>query len=145
MAKPIPGGSCDGHGRFLDPENRDPNYLSTCELFRNPWFRQVLALTDGWGPEHKTSLHIDVHGCRDPPGTPSHITLGLGAMHQAAERGQSSFTVAHVEAFGMALATELKRALHNMDLRPHVALVRVAIPGGPGEEPQRFTGARPPE
>merc|ERR1712070_1026309 len=67
-------------GSLLDPENRDPNYLSTAELAENSWFKQMLSTATSWRSTlgHSVSiLHLDIHGCKDPPSTPSHLTVGL--------------------------------------------------------------------
>jgi hypothetical protein len=66
-------------GALLDPRNRDPNYLSADELAQNLWFRQMSKMAEQWREtlgRSRPILHIDVHGCKDPPCTPSHLTVG---------------------------------------------------------------------
>ncbi|CAE8587293.1 unnamed protein product, partial [Polarella glacialis] len=130
---------------FLDPRNRDPNYLHTEEVLQNPWFRQMCRLAERWR-EHNTdgdvrrSLHVDVHGCRDPPITPSHLTIGLAAMRNEVDSGRSSLSLARVEAFGALLKAELSAVLSQLDLRPQFVLVRVLLPAL-AEGRERLSGA----
>lgn len=76
-------------GEALDPANRDPNYLLPEELLGNAWFCQMrswAAEMCGVDPtQDRCMLHVDVHGCQDPPKHPAHAMLGLGAMRQRAE------------------------------------------------------------
>lgn len=70
----------------LDPENRDPNHLHMDELGGSTWFRNVQAWTaEKSQVQGACILHMDVHGCQDPPKHPAHCMLGLGAMRQHAE------------------------------------------------------------
>ena len=155
-------------GQLLDPRNRDPNFLATGELHQNTWFQQMTRALEhiqshdqlnpwtstfiedmernhGNGRKLKT-LHIDVHGCQDPPTTPSHLTIGLGAMcFHAVDLGD---TDAFKDAvfFGEALYQEFYRVLTKAHvsyrLRPADALlVRVAAPGPGEDECPRFSGA----
>jgi len=129
-------------GALLDPKNRDPNFLRTVELDTNVWFQHMLTAARCWQTEFGstgTILHVDVHGCRDPPQTPSHLTIGLGAMMmQAAEKGEAR-AEENVQIFGEALEAELGAVLETMKLKPKSKLVRV-IPTS-GETCGRFSGA----
>jgi len=123
-----PGGD---YGLFLDPRNRDPNYLSTSEVLENPWFREMSRQASKWSSAAGLAamLHVDVHGCRDPPANPSHLTVGLAAMLHHAETGKGQLSVEDVQAFGAALEQELSRALKTIvDLQPPAKLVRVLMP-----------------
>jgi hypothetical protein len=117
-------------GMLLDPRNRDPNYLFTAEVETNPWFMQMLSTAqhfrDTWGTEVAT-LHIDVHGCRDPPEIPSHLTIGLGAMMAKAE-ALGDEDCSDVRAFGASLEHFIQPVLARMNLQPAAKLMRVIIP-----------------
>lgn len=131
-----------GHA-LLDPRNRDPNYLSTVELAGNPWHQQMLRTAASWrasGGQDISMLHVDVHGCRDPPHTPSHLTVGLGAMLTEARSSGDAERVSRVKAFGEALEVELTAVLNSMRLWPRVQLVRVIVPTA-WEKHMRFAGA----
>lgn len=136
-------------GEFLDPRNRDPNYLSADELAQNLWFQQMSRLAEKWretlGRGCRT-LHVDVHGCKDPPCTPSHLTVGLAAMRHEADSGRGLLSPARVEAFSVALESELSAALRGLDLRPRSTLVRVLAPDlmAAEDEIERLSGAWPP-
>jgi hypothetical protein len=136
-------------GAFLDPRNRDPNYLSAAELTQNLWFQQMSRLVEQWretlGRGCRT-LHVDVHGCKDPPCTPSHLTVGLAAMRHEADSGRGLLSPARVEAFSMSLEAELSKALGGLDLRPRATLVRVLAPDltASEDEIERLSGAWPP-
>lgn len=74
---------------ILDPRNRDPNYLLADEVWDNPWFKTMQGAAQDWRMAFGSGvqmLHVDVHGCQDPPATPSHLTVGLGAMQECAAR-----------------------------------------------------------
>merc|ERR1712061_150517 len=88
-------------GALLDPRNRDPNYLSTSELDSNPWCKEMITLASQWREQFQhdqepTILHIDIHGSQNPPDSPAHITVGLGAMCVRA-RKQGLAAVAQTE------------------------------------------------
>ncbi|CAJ1433079.1 unnamed protein product [Effrenium voratum] len=129
--------------------NRDPNYLHTEEVTQNPWFRQMARIADQWRHTKdgglRPTLHIDVHGCRDPPATPSHLTVGLAAMRHEVAMGRSPLSQARVEAFAQALQAELNSVLSNLDLRPRSQLVRVLLPAGKSGDLERLSGAWPQE
>lgn len=129
---------------FLSP-NRDPNYLRIEEVAQNPWFRQMARLADQWRYTKEGSirptLHIDVHGCRDPPATPSHITVGLAAMHQEVVAKRSPLSQSRLENFAQTLQVELTSVLGNLDLRPRAQSVRVLLQAGV----ERLSGAWPAE
>ncbi len=158
-------GNTDGH--LLDPRNRDPNFLATQELHQNAWFQQMIRALehmisqDDMGLQTSLSLngvkggkynmlealHIDVHGCQDPPSTPSPLTVGLGAMcFNALDHGDLK---AYDQAvfFGQVLAKEFHCVLTNAHvsyrLPPSGALlVRLVAPKqGRDEECPRFSGA----
>ncbi|CAJ1335356.1 unnamed protein product [Effrenium voratum] len=93
----------------------------------------------------RPTLHIDVHGCRDPPATPSHLTVGLAAMRHEVAMGRSPLSQARVEAFAQALQAELNSVLSNLDLRPRSQLVRVLLPAGKSGDLERLSGAWPQE
>ena len=136
----------DGH--LLDPRNRDPNFLATGELNQNAWFQQMSrALQQMQGQSDKDALetlHVDVHGCQDPPNTPSHLTIGLGAMcFHAVDLGDDD-QFAHAVHFGDRLFEEFQAVLSKADngrLRPRAQLVRVAAPGPGDDDCPRFSGA----
>ena len=120
-------------GFLLDPRNRDPNFLATSELQKNAWFQQIRKLSETWSLKFGIDLemlHVDVHGCQDPPNTPSHLTVGLGAMcFHAIDLGDAD---AYEDAicFGNAVCRELSQVLAKAQgLRPRAALVRLAAPG----------------
>ena len=124
------------NGHLLDPRNRDPNFLATSELQTNSWFQQMLRASQAWsfkfGPDLE-ALHVDVHGCQDPPNTPSHLTVGLGAMcFHASDLGDTD-GYENAMCFGHALCKELGQVLAKAEalqaLRPRAALVRLAAPG----------------
>jgi len=139
-------------GALLDPRNRDPNYLLVQELSTNRWHTLMRGVLLPW---HKMSLHIDVHGCKNPPFTPSHLTVGLGAMLQRAERSGSQEEVAKVRAFGRSLKSDLSimlsnmSSLHNLIMtspkQRQAQLVRIVFPENAGEDYVRFCGALPAE
>jgi hypothetical protein len=143
-------GDKDGDpGALLDPRNRDPNYLSAEELTQNLWFRQMSRIAEQWREtlgRARPILHIDVHGCKDPPCTPSHLTIGLAAMRHEADSARGPLSLARVEAFGAALEAELSSVLRGFDLRPRSALVRVLLPdfAASEDEIERLSGAWPP-
>lgn len=139
-------------GALLDPRNRDPNYLSTDECVTNQWHKLMrrsavgFLAAFGYG---QAMLHIDVHGCRDPPETSSHLTIGLGAMLLQAER-EGPAAVARVEAFGAALKAELSAEVYGLSfarLRPVPEPVSVLLPygGDLSGSCARFSGAWPEE
>mmetsp|Transcript_43641 Transcript_43641/g.125984 ORF Transcript_43641/g.125984 Transcript_43641/m.125984 type:complete len:1289 (+) Transcript_43641:228-4094(+) len=79
-------GAAGVYERALDPGLRDPNYMHEDEMHGSPWFQRM----EHWASKHVRgvsgmSLHIDVHGCQDPPMWPTHAILGLGAMRQHVE------------------------------------------------------------
>uniref|UniRef100_A0A7S0B6G8 Uncharacterized protein n=1 Tax=Pyrodinium bahamense TaxID=73915 RepID=A0A7S0B6G8_9DINO len=101
----------------LDPTNRDPNYLCVEELPTNPWFCGLMEWAERCRKDcHHCQLHVDVHGCQNPPGYPTHLVIGLGAMrrqaeelppgprHQAAMEEVAALAAALREALGPALA-----------------------------------------
>ncbi|CAE7769369.1 glcK [Symbiodinium sp. CCMP2456] len=134
---------------FLEPCNRDPNYLLNEEVAQNPWFRQMARFADKWRHAKeghlRPLLHIDVHGCRDPPATPSHLTVGLAAMRHEVEMGRSPLSQSRVESFAAALQNELTLVLGSLDLRPRSEkLVRVLLPTlSGGQSMERLSGAWP--
>ncbi|CAE7242237.1 unnamed protein product [Symbiodinium pilosum] len=132
----------DGH--LLDPRNRDPNFLATAELETNSWFQQMLKTSAAWKVKFGDLevLHVDVHGCQDPPNTPSHLTIGLGAMcFHAIDQGDTD-SYQDAMRFGHALCRELSDILAKAQgLRPRAALVRLAAPGPEDEHCPRFSGA----
>ncbi|CAE7405347.1 unnamed protein product [Symbiodinium natans] len=136
------------NGHLLDPRNRDPNFLATSELQTNSWFQQMLRASQAWsfkfGPDLE-ALHVDVHGCQDPPNTPSHLTVGLGAMcFHASDLGDTD-GYENAMCFGHALCKELGQVLAKAEalqaLRPRAALVRLAAPGPEDDHCPRFSGA----
>jgi len=143
------GKRCDDTtGMLIDPRNRDPNYLSAAELATNPWYQQMLSTAMCWRElfgQAKPTLHVDVHGCRDPPGTPSHLTVGLGAMKLQAERCGGPKALACVEAFSAALELGLYPVLAGLRLKPRAQLVRVLVPLQRDEANMSFSGAWSPE
>lgn len=133
--------------RCLDPRNRDPNYLSTQELAVNRWFQHMIGAVNGWrrglGPD-TAMLHIDVHGCRNPPGsTSSHLTIGIGAMCLQADSKADKEAFDLANSFGKALEGELAGVLSKVSARlhPRAELVRVSAPGQGDQATPRFSGA----
>eukprot|EP00929_Paragymnodinium_shiwhaense_P093078 TRINITY_DN53133_c0_g1_i1.p1 TRINITY_DN53133_c0_g1~~TRINITY_DN53133_c0_g1_i1.p1 ORF type:complete len:455 (+),score=94.24 TRINITY_DN53133_c0_g1_i1:523-1887(+) len=146
--KSVSAGSC------LDPRNRDPNFLSSAEVMQNGWFRHVLQFAEDWRDPTDgrllPMLHIDIHGCRDPPASAAHVTVGLAAMRHEAESGRGWLTVCRVEAFAEALEAELSAVLTPLTLRPRAdATVLVLRPSlsapekGASGKVERFSGAWP--
>lgn len=148
LAKRRTTGDDWGSGVLLDPRNRDPNYLLIEEVLENPWYRHMLEAAEQFRRSSRRGqglLHVDVHGCRDPPHTPSHLTVGLAAMRHEVEMGRGPLTLDRVEAFGALLESEFRSVLAELDLRPPSQLVRVLIPtlsAGSGRV-ERLSGARP--
>jgi len=136
-------------GALLDPRNRDPNYLSTVELGMNDWHQHMVNTASEWQANHgngRAMLHIDIHGCKNPPHTPSHLTVGLGAMLRRAERNDDDKERELALAFGSALRAELSEAIGQLEnLQPSAQLVRVIVPGSAGQDYARFSGAWPVE
>eukprot|EP00446_Apocalathium_sp_SHHI-4_P030199 CAMPEP_0177244902 /NCGR_PEP_ID=MMETSP0367-20130122/50164_1 /TAXON_ID=447022 ORGANISM="Scrippsiella hangoei-like, Strain SHHI-4" /NCGR_SAMPLE_ID=MMETSP0367 /ASSEMBLY_ACC=CAM_ASM_000362 /LENGTH=615 /DNA_ID=CAMNT_0018696767 /DNA_START=55 /DNA_END=1902 /DNA_ORIENTATION=- len=127
----------------LDPRNRDPNFLGADELPSNPWFNQVLGAAKSWRLSGASGmLHVDVHGCRNPPATPSHLTIGLGAMHANVKHSGDKRALV---VFGAALETELTAVLRELPLQPKATLVRVAGVDVADGAHARFAGAWLPE
>lgn len=128
--------------RVLDPRNRDPNYLTTSELLQNQWFQAMCSFASRQGVA--TMLHVDVHGCRDPPDSAAHLVVGLGAMQATAA---SSAELDVLIAFKEALLTELTDALGRLSSKLRAAmdeqeypLVTVVLPNGSDSEQFRFAG-----
>lgn len=87
------------------------------------------------------TLHLDVHGCRDPPSTASHLTVGLGAMTIKAESSGVPKRVVRVEAFSKYLSQALTPVLMSLRLRPRVQeVMRVMVPTAKNTH-MRFAGA----
>lgn len=84
------------------------------------------------------ALHVDVHGCQDPPNTPAHLTVGLGAMcFRAMDLGDAA-ALRRAVAFGRQLRRELSGTLRSARL-PGTAQVAVIAPEG--AEAPKFSGA----
>jgi len=133
----------NGGWQLLDPQNRDPNFLSALELAQNPWHQLMLRTAVSWRTslhQDVSMLHVDVHGCRDPPHTPSHLTVGLGAMLTEARNSGVPERVSLVKAFGEALEEELTKVLTSMRLWPKVQMIRVIVPTA-WDKHMRFAGA----
>jgi len=129
---------------ILDPRNRDPNYLQVEEVPNNPWFKQMLETASHWQTKYgydAPMLHVDVHGCRDPPHTESHLTVGLGAMQYALMNNPNAVGGAEMLlTFKASLKVELTDVLSTLRLREKAAeLVRVVIPNT--KQHHRFAGA----
>jgi len=102
---------------ILDPRNRDPNYLRADEVWANPWFQAMQGVARDWRLAFGHGiqmLHVDVHGCQDPPTTPSHLTVGLGAMQECATRLSMDFS--ELAVFRDALHAELTAVLDRLGL-----------------------------
>merc|ERR1712007_177248 len=83
-------------------------------------------------------LHIDVHGCCDPPDSPAHLTIGLGAMSLRAHAlGAHSFQA--VQLFGTSLQSHLSAALESLRLPQDHGLVRIVTIEPDGDH-IRFAG-----
>lgn len=128
----LPG---NGSG-FLDESNRDPNFLSEDEVLGNEWFEKMLVASNRCRA-HGASLHLDVHGCRDPPHHPAHLIIGLGALRQGASSPEE---LAAVAAFGEQLSKSVAPVIEGLKLVPEAAPVRVLVPADP-EEPPSLSGA----
>lgn len=117
----------------LDPAFRDPNYLRKDELSSSPWF----CCLESWAGRHSAAgaacmLHVDVHGCQDPPMWPTHAILGLGAMRQRIEELPD----------GHASREPLLRRLHTFAslLEPAVAQALAPALGCPPSEAASLRG-----
>lgn len=113
----------EGHdlGRYLDRANRDPNYLDPKEIMHNSWFRKVDMIVSRFTEETEfnvPTLHIDVHGCKDPPATPTHLTVGLAAMLNQSLAGKGMLPASEIKSFGNFLKKEFEVMLYSLDLRP---------------------------
>eukprot|EP00930_Biecheleria_cincta_P094520 TRINITY_DN8569_c0_g1_i2.p1 TRINITY_DN8569_c0_g1~~TRINITY_DN8569_c0_g1_i2.p1 ORF type:complete len:720 (+),score=102.82 TRINITY_DN8569_c0_g1_i2:30-2162(+) len=136
----------DGSGMYLDARNRDPNYLLSSELPGSPWFREMASLVNEWRNRVESEadlLHVDVHGCRNPPASPAHLTIGLGAMYRRAQL-ESLESVAAIEEFAAALQRELRRVIIELKLPASGELVHVIL-GSNRNAHERFSGAWPEE
>jgi hypothetical protein len=71
-----------------DPTNKDPNFTHRRALSESPWTRNLREIRNifGQGP----SLHVDLHGCKDPGiSGGAHLVVGLRAM-EFANRGNDA-------------------------------------------------------
>lgn len=127
---------CGGEGALLDTSNRDPNFLAESEVRENMWFGRMVEAAERmrWTQSSPRSLHLDVHGCRNPPSHPAHLMVGLGAMQQRAKSHEERHFVAR---FGSALAAGTAEALQELGLKPEV---HVVVPEDP-ERPPALSGA----
>lgn len=137
---------CSLGSDLLDPRNRDPNHLLTSEVSNNEWFKLMLDTTMAWREDlgqTVPTLHVDVHGCKDPPATPSHLTVGLGAMMRKAEGSGKPRKIARVQQFGKLLERKLDQVLSSVPLQPRALSVRVIVPDGKAAQSNhtRFAGA----
>lgn len=134
---------------ILNPRNRDPNYLHQSEVRNNPWFSRIRILTSGWKHLYEQTLHVDVHGCKDPPSeserdraagpcTEAHLTIGLGAMCARAHAVDSA-EFDKVAAFGKDLVARIEADMVGWGLSKGVPCARAVIPGKDGTE-TRFAG-----
>jgi hypothetical protein len=120
-------GQLGDEGSLLRPGNLDPNFLSAEELPDSEWHQLILSTASPWRRLQAT-FHMDVHGCQDPPASPSHLTIGLGAMLQKAEGfAEAALVMGQVEALGEALQAELPHVLASIiPFKEHAAqLVRI--------------------
>ena len=138
----------------LDERNRDPNYLRPEELEGNPWFQKVrLWVGDRAGAAAGTGhvLHVDVHGCMDPPRHPAHAMLGLGAMRQLAEGlpegPEQDLARRRVASFAEALEGRVREALGPVlataGVQGEPAVLTGMVPTPP--DVSTLSGAWPPE
>jgi len=120
----------------LDPTNRDPNYLRVQELHGNPWHCGLKEFARQCRQVSKTAqLHVDVHGCQNPPVYPTHMVVGLGAFRRRIEempRGpKREQALKRLVAFASALRETLGPAV-----APHTGLQvhEIVTITGAGEE-----------
>lgn len=134
---------------LLDPRNRDPNYLEEGELSTSAWAADVDCVHGAWRERcggATRALHLDVHGCRNPPDSGAHLTVGLGAMAARAEQEGSSLGVRRLAAFQRALWRELEPVVAGLELRCAGTAV-LTVTGLEGARPgaaaggARFSGA----
>lgn len=145
-------GAINAVAEALDPSNRDPNYLLPEELPENAWFCKMRAWAAG--SAGRCLLHVDVHGCQDPPKHPAHAMLGLGAMRQYAEAfppedPKRQVVFRRMEAFAEALEAAVGAALAPvLGLAPREAVRMTGLAPAVnerGEHVMTLSGAWPPE
>lgn len=142
------------NGALLDPRNRDPNFLASSELELNLWFQEMRNCSDCWRAMRACSddavvapvasaglLHVDIHGCRDPPSTPSHMTIGIGAMLRRAESSPTAISSHIVRAFGDLLESKIVEILASLQLAKAAPLVRVVGTESITRDHVSFSGA----
>lgn len=134
------GNLLDNESGFLDANNRDPNYLRTEEVCSNEWFMKMLEARGLWR-EHKRTLHLDLHGCKDPPHHTAHLNIGLGAM---SEREMGPEGVKYLDEFARIVTEHIAPLIRELNLKPAIAAdqppVKFFYPREVGEVPQYFSG-----
>merc|ERR1712060_389458 len=97
------------------------------EIDSNVWSLEMMSVSSDWRKECGQDIrtfHIDVHGSNNPPESPAHLTIGLGAMCLKAHAlGAHAFQ--SVQHFSVSLEAALSAALENLDLLPANQFVRV--------------------
>jgi len=131
-------GWCDLPGNesgLLDPSMRDPNAVPAATAAKSEWRCTMAGVLQGWRKlpdpcvSYKRSLHVDIHGCQDPPKHTAHLNVGLGAMSQVcADAGV-------VQAFGQRLAEALKPVVASLKLSPKATPVCIVLPADPADPP----------
>lgn len=119
-------------GALLNPSNRDPNYMHLLEPLSKSeelkgareWNQEFNRMIHTFGPQ-TLLLHIDVHGCRNPPVTESHLTVGLGAMWERTVKNSVDELDA-LQEFGKSLEANLTSVLKGIKLKPRAKLVRIS-------------------
>lgn len=136
---------------LLDPSNRDPNFLATDEVYDNEWFQKMLSISDQWSNQdgcryfnrkgRPVLVHLDVHGCKDPPHHEAHLNIGLGAIRQHLPAGPASLE--KLRKFGKRLIDATSGVIESLNLEPEAVPVRVIFPQDP-EDPPYLSGSWPP-
>merc|ERR1719433_2158266 len=84
-------------------------------------------------------LHLDVHGCRDPPHHGAHLLVGMGAM---LERCNTPQLVAELDEFGEAVKKVAREVIAGLALQPKAEPVLIVIPDDL-EDPPTLSGMWP--
>jgi len=137
--------------RALDASNQDPNYLEADKLGDNVWYHHM----ESWAARHGgggggPALHVDIHGCQDPPHHSTYVILGFGAMRQHAEglpleNGAQEAGFRHIQQFAQAIKKSAGEMLAGFFGRPPEEMValRGLTSDTDAKKAEDLTGARP--